>query len=131
MKIFRFLNLGGKKAGDLEEFVPEVDPLEMEITMATLKIASEQPMGIAEFSFLKKFLPYHVRLPGDDGKGPAKDPGEEYWEEQFRKIESNFGKRGNLLTEGHVIRIPDIGFRITPKGREYLKSKGFVPLIEW
>ena len=116
----RILKWRRRGADDLEEFVPEVEPLEADISMAMLKIASVRPMGIAEFSLLKKLLPAYVRLPGVEMSKPSDNPGDEYWEEQFRKIVSNFGKRGNLLSEGHIKKVPDVGFRITSKRRRYL-----------
>ena len=131
MNLKRILNWRRMAANELEEFVPEVDSLEADISMAMLKIASERPMGIAEFSLLKKELPAYVNLPGVEVSKPSDNPGDEYWEEQFRKIAANFGKRGNLLSEGHIKKVPDVGFRITSKGRRYLRSKGFVPSMEW
>ena len=131
MNLKRILNWRRKSGNDMEEFVPEVGPLEADISMVMLKIAAEQPMGIAEFSLLKKLLPAYVRLPGVDVSKPSDNPGDEFWEEQFQKIAANFGKRGNLLSEGHIKKVQDVGFRITSKGRRYLRSKGFVPRMEW
>ena len=131
MNLKRILNWRRRGVDDLEEFVPEVEPLEADISMAMVKIASERPMGIAEFSLLKKWLHYYVMLPGEKEHKPSNNPGDEFWEEQFRKIEANFGKRGNLLSEGHIKKLENVGFRIASKGRRYLKSKGYVPIIGW
>ena len=98
--------------------------LEADVSIAVLRIASEQPGGSASNWLLKLAVPSFVAF-DDEVRKAGDPPPDEFWEEQISQICKNRLEEGNMLRNGYAAHHPDYGFRITDYGREFLRSKGY------
>lgn len=95
---------------------------ETEVALALLRVADQQPNGIATFRRLLVEVPKHLHLSPDDHT-PAKDsPRRAHWEHVLRSIKLRADEPGNIIREGYAERIPRVGYRITEAGRAYLDA---------
>jgi hypothetical protein len=98
---------------------------EAEVAFATLQIAASRPNGTATYQRLKKELPNYLKLSAEDQAQSLTRPNEELWEQLIRNIKSHSDTPGNIICEGYATHVPRVGYRITDRGRRYLKSKGY------
>ena len=98
--------------------------LEADVSIAVLRIASEQPGGSASHSLLWLAVPAFVAI-DDQMRKSGTLPTKEFWADQVSRICKNRLEEGNMLRNGYAAHHPDYGFRITKDGREFLRSKGY------
>ena len=95
---------------------------EVNIAKAVLKIAGAENNGVASYGRLRKEIPGHVNLTPADLAMSGTRPNEPMWHQIFRNIKSHFVEPGNAISEGYLEHVPRVGYRITPKGRAYVKA---------
>lgn len=98
--------------------------LEADVGVAILRIASEQSNNIASYPLLRQAVPAFVKW-DDQMKKSRTPPPDEFWENLITSITSNRRAEGNILWDGYATHNPNLGFRITWKGVEFLKKKGY------
>jgi hypothetical protein len=97
---------------------------ENQVAFVALQIAAKQSNGIATFKRIKKDLPNYIDLSPEDRRMSKTRPNEEVWEQRIRNIKSHDSYAGNYIFEGYLEHVPRSGYRITDRGRRYLK-KGY------
>lgn len=97
---------------------------ETDVALALLRIASEQPEGIATFRRLLVEVPKRLDLSARDVLPARDNPGRCHWEHVLRSIKLHAAEPGNILREGYAESIPRIGYRITDAGRAFLQNPG-------
>lgn len=98
---------------------------ESEVALATLRVAATRDGGVATYDELRDELPNYLDLSAADRRRSLTRQNEEIWEQKIRNLKSHYQNTGNILFEGYAEHIPDVGFRITTKGRRYLASQGY------
>lgn len=98
--------------------------LETDVSVAVLRIASEQSDRIASHELLRLAVPGFVVWDKEMAKSRSV-LSDKYWEQLISNICKNRMAPGNILREGYATHHPQFGFRITNDGREFLRSKGF------
>jgi hypothetical protein len=97
---------------------------EEEVAFATCIIADQQSDGIGRYGRLKREVPNYVTLSASDVARSKTRRREPTWEQKIRNIKSHYEDEGNYIYEGYLSHIPRIGYRITDKGRNLLRSRG-------
>lgn len=95
---------------------------EAEVSLVVLRIAASRPDDTATFYRIRRELPDYIDLSAADRRRSRTRPNEQMWEQQFRNIKSHFDTPGNILYEGYAEHILRVGYRITAKGKRYLRS---------
>ena len=98
--------------------------LEADVGVAILRIASEQSNNIASYPLLRQAVPAFVEWDQEMMKSRTPPP-DEFWENLVSRISQNHMADGNILRNGYATHHPQSGFRITWKGCEFLKKKGY------
>lgn len=98
--------------------------LEADVGVAILRIASEQPDNIASLPLLRLAVPAFVEW-DQEMKASRTPPPDEFWEKLIDNISRNHLAVGNILRDGYATHHPQSGFRVTWKGCEFLKKKGY------
>lgn len=98
--------------------------LDADVSIAVLRIASEQSDRIASHNQLRFAVPGFVLWDREMTKSGFV-LSDEYWEKLISNIRKNRMKPGNILREGYATYHPKFGYRITNDGREFLMSKGY------
>ena len=98
--------------------------LEADVGVAILRIASEQSSNIASYPLLRTAVPAFVEW-DHEMMSSRTPPPDEFWENLITSITTNRRAEGNILWNGYATHNPNSGFRITWKGVEFLKKKGY------
>ena len=113
-----------KRRGDITLKENGERDLDADVGVAVLRIASEQSDNIASYSMLKQAVPAFVKW-DHEMMSSRTPPPDEFWENLITSITSNRRAEGNILWNGYATHNPNLGFRITWKGVEFLKKKGY------
>jgi hypothetical protein len=95
---------------------------ESTIALAVLQLADRQPNGVASFRRIYTDLPNLVNLDSGDYAPSQTRNGEPMWRQIVRNIRSHHGVEGNYIQRGFLEHVKNVGYRITDKGRAYLRS---------
>lgn len=95
---------------------------ENQVAYVAIQIAANQSNGIATFKRIKSDLPKYIDLSPEDRRMSKTRPREEVWEQRIRNIKSHYQSEGNYICEGYLEHVPRSGYRITERGRRYLKK---------
>ncbi|MBB4211053.1 hypothetical protein [Rhodothalassium salexigens] len=94
---------------------------EREITIGVMRLAAQKPDNFASFTVLYQKLPEIVRLDQEDWEGSDTRNGEPMWYQIVRNIKCHYESEGNAIHLGWLESVPSQGYKLTAKGREYLK----------
>jgi len=94
---------------------------EEEVATLTVRIAAEQPDGVATFDQLRQEVPRRYNLSAVDRAQSLTRPNESMWEQKIRNIKSHFEAPGNFIYEGYLEHVPDVGYRVTEAGKKLAK----------
>jgi hypothetical protein len=97
---------------------------EPEARLLALRIAASLPGGEATTTQIKDRIPDYRGLVDADLLPSPTRPSEETWQQIVGNVVSHQRSRTSLFNQGFADRTVD-GIRITPKGLEFLKAKGF------
>lgn len=95
---------------------------ESKISMAVLEIASRKEGEIASFQDCYSDIPNIFDLGPDDWEPSVPRNGEPLWKQRVRNIQSHHGNEDNFIFLGYLEHVPDIGYKITEKGKNYLRE---------
>lgn len=95
---------------------------EDQMAVAVMRIAAAQSNGVASYKRLRREVPHHVYLGQDDLRGSVPRNGEPMWHQIFRNIKSHSDVPGNAIADGYLEHVNRTGYRITPKGMNFLKN---------
>ena len=96
------------------------DTSEHVIAEAVLRVAEREKNGIATFKRLYLEIPSLVALSADDLAGSRTRNGEPMWRQIVRNIKSHDKADGNAISEGWLVHVPRVGYRITDAGRRHI-----------
>lgn len=97
---------------------------ESDIALGVMRIANNQPNGIATFHRAKKEIPTLVNLNNNNLAPSLTRPGEPMWHQLLRNIKSHYEAEGNYIQLGYLQHIPRVGYRITQTGKVHLAAAG-------
>jgi hypothetical protein len=93
---------------------------EERIAMGVLRIAGDNPNGVASFGRCRKDIPKLVKLTAADLAPSLTRPGEPMWHQIVRNIKSHDKEDNNYIALGYLEHIPRVGYRITASGQKRL-----------
>lgn len=96
---------------------------ENKFALGVLQIADAHPQGLASFRRCKSDIPKYVIIDPDEAAPSATRPGEPMWHQYLRNIKSHDQSDWNYIYSGYLVHVPKVGYRITPAGTAYLRSK--------
>jgi len=98
--------------------------IENKYALGVLQIADANKSGLATLRRCKAEIPNYVKILAAENAPSQKRPGEPMWHQIVRNIKSHSGAEGNFITEGLLVHVMRVGYRITAEGKAYLRSKG-------
>lgn len=98
---------------------------EDEVAFAVLRIADEDPNGIATFEKIYSELPKILNLSEGDRTPSHTRNGEPLWMQLVRNIQSHHSSDGNYIERGLLEHKSREGYKITEQGRQFLKGRGY------
>lgn len=97
---------------------------ENNIALGVMQIAASNATDTCTFKRAYKEIPNYVRLTANNLSPSLVRKGEVMWQQLVRNIKSHDKSPGNYIYEGFLTHVPKVGYRITPRGKRHLKSKG-------
>lgn len=94
---------------------------ERHIAKGVMLIAATQENGICSYRRAYREIPDHVNLSETNLAPSTTRRGEPMWHQIVRNIKSHDMAPGNFISDGLLIHVPRIGYRITEAGRASLK----------
>ena len=96
---------------------------EFDMSVAVLRHLNAQPNGVAGLNELRAAIPNHIMLTVGDMEFSTTRPGERLWEQLLRNIQSHKKTSTNFIRLGYLEHVPGGGYRITEKGRDFVKDQ--------
>ena len=94
---------------------------EWDIAIGVMRIA-EANHDLCTFDLAYQKIPKYVNLSPENCEPSPTRSGEVKWQQQVRNIKSHSPQSGNAVALGYLDHVPDVGYRVTHQGKEYLKT---------
>jgi hypothetical protein len=98
---------------------------ERDIAIGVMRIASAN-RGVCTFKRAYREIPDIVDLDSANVAPSHTRPGEVMWQQLVRNIQSHHAAEGNFINEGYLEHVPKVGYRLTPKGVQFLTDHGYI-----
>lgn len=96
---------------------------EQKFAIGVLKIANQNPNGIATFKQCRAQIGKWVHISPEELVVSKKRKPEPMWHQIIRNIKSHSNIPGNFVYEGYLEHVSRVGFKITQIGKNYLVDK--------
>lgn len=94
---------------------------ERDIAIGVMQIAVAHG-DLCTFKRAYQEIPNYVHLSSDNLAPSSTRPGEVMWQQLVRNIKSHDNTPGNFIAEGYLEHVPNVGYRITRAGKQFLAA---------